>query len=241
MAAPISNNYVHNLRPLPGAGTLLWRSAVPGNHAKTAPHLADPLLGIKTVVDLREPYEQQQYPDVLPAHIQYLSAPLYQGQLPTASNLQTVYRQLTKQQAQQVAVACNLIISNADSGVLLHCTAGKDRTGLITALLLTAAKQPLPVVLADYALSASMLPESFTAAAVTEIAAYAKPGTPAYAAAVKLHTQSPAAALEKTLTELIAAHGSIANYLLAAGVTAANLQRLQQLFTSTAFVKAQDA
>ena len=39
---------------------------------------------------------------------------------------------------------------NADGGVLFHCVAGKDRTGVVAALLLALSGVPLPDILADY-------------------------------------------------------------------------------------------
>lgn len=42
------------------------------------------------------------------------------------------------------------LIAQAEGGVLFHCTAGKDRTGCIAALLLSLAGVELSDVLADY-------------------------------------------------------------------------------------------
>lgn len=45
------------------------------------------------------------------------------------------------------------IIADTNEGVLYHCTAGKDRTGVISALLLSLAEVSLPDILADYQIS----------------------------------------------------------------------------------------
>jgi protein-tyrosine phosphatase len=45
------------------------------------------------------------------------------------------------------------LLENADGAVLYHCTAGKDRTGVQTALILTALGVPRDVILADFELS----------------------------------------------------------------------------------------
>jgi protein tyrosine/serine phosphatase len=42
-----------------------------------------------------------------------------------------------------------------EGGVLVHCAAGRDRTGLISALLLAVARVPAPTIVADYILSFS--------------------------------------------------------------------------------------
>jgi protein-tyrosine phosphatase len=42
-------------------------------------------------------------------------------------------------------------IAHAEGAALVHCAAGKDRTGVVVALALTAAGVPAPAVVADYA------------------------------------------------------------------------------------------
>ncbi|GLZ52150.1 tyrosine-protein phosphatase [Actinomycetospora sp. NBRC 106378] len=49
------------------------------------------------------------------------------------------------------------LAATAEGPVLLHCAAGKDRTGIAVALLLTLAGVPRPAVVADYARSADGL------------------------------------------------------------------------------------
>ncbi len=43
----------------------------------------------------------------------------------------------------------------------MYCTAGKDRTGLITALMLALAGVPHEMIIADYALTSTYLGEGF--------------------------------------------------------------------------------
>lgn len=45
------------------------------------------------------------------------------------------------------------MIAGADPGVLVHCSAGRDRTGMISALLLGHVGVPPEIVVADYAMS----------------------------------------------------------------------------------------
>ena len=44
-------------------------------------------------------------------------------------------------------------IARSDGAALVHCAAGKDRTGVVVALALTVAGVPAPAVVADYAAS----------------------------------------------------------------------------------------
>lgn len=51
------------------------------------------------------------------------------------------------------------IVSQARAGALYHCAAGKDRTGVISAVLLGALGVPDELIVADYALSAERIDE----------------------------------------------------------------------------------
>jgi len=53
-------------------------------------------------------------------------------------------------QREQFARALRLIADDARRPVLYHCTAGKDRTGWMTAILLTALDVPRETIMADY-------------------------------------------------------------------------------------------
>jgi len=62
------------------------------------------------------------------------------------------YRQMPDQYAPELkAIFTDLL--TGQTPVLVHCTAGKDRTGLASALILTALGTPRDEVLKDYALS----------------------------------------------------------------------------------------
>jgi protein tyrosine/serine phosphatase len=56
-----------------------------------------------------------------------------------------------------VAEALAAIARAPDGAVLVHCAAGKDRTGLISALLLGLVDVPAETIAADYAMTAELL------------------------------------------------------------------------------------
>ncbi|GLZ79869.1 hypothetical protein Afil01_46760 [Actinorhabdospora filicis] len=131
-------------------------------------------LGLKTVVDFRTPGEiASSGADRLPDGAAEVLLPVGGGNLDeyyvTATDAEARERLLGGGRAEQVlaginrafvaedeqraqfAVALALI---ADGGPLLfHCTAGKDRTGWLAAIVLTALDVPRDQVMADYLLS----------------------------------------------------------------------------------------
>ncbi|WP_425248475.1 tyrosine-protein phosphatase [Auritidibacter ignavus] len=137
-------NSIHNLRPLPGVTSTakgpakIYRSSVPGKLQLSAPELCA-VDGIGTVIDLREPEEILQRPDTLPEHVGYINIPLYRGPVPRDEPILQVYSRLITQRGAQLVCVLKAVTMALDDGVLIHCTAGKDRTGLVAALVLSVA------------------------------------------------------------------------------------------------------
>jgi protein-tyrosine phosphatase len=117
---------------------------------------------IQVVVDFRGPAEIKQAPDKLPAGAKYVNLPAGSGQV----NPNSVYLKLKTAAATDSLMRSFYSVTdsmtfrykpffaellNAEEGNLLfHCTAGKDRTGMGAALLLTALGVPRNVILADF-------------------------------------------------------------------------------------------
>lgn len=80
--------------------------------------------------------------------ISMTSSPAYS---PTQYMLET-YRKLVNTQASQGAIrrVFDLLATHTKGSVLYHCNGGKDRTGIISALLLTVLQVPWEVIVADY-------------------------------------------------------------------------------------------
>ena len=94
--------------------------------------------------------------------------------------------------------------------LLVHCSAGKDRTGLLVALVLSVLGTPRDVVVRDYALSGELRPN--------RIDDYA-PMLPAglNLEAVRVLFETPAEAMENALAHLDAEHGGAEGLLLGPG------------------------
>lgn len=119
----------------------------------------------------------------------------------------------------------------ADGATLYHCTAGKDRTGLATAMLLSALGVPRETILYDYELSNRY----FTGGIATEDgapnqAAAVQGGLPPEVGAVLM--QVDARYLKAVFDRIDQGYGSVEAYLdQRLGVDAADIIRLRALYT----------
>ena len=110
-------------------------------------------------------------------------------------------------------------IADAPGGcVLVHCNAGKDRTGLVVGLLLTLAGVPPEEIAADYGLSAPNV-ASWTAEWIAEA-----PDETERERRRRISACKPEAMLE-VLSELERRYGGVRRYLLEGGATEDELDR----------------
>lgn len=151
-----------NTRALP-TGTLRYiRSDVPENlTAAEIQWLLDNQ--ITTVVDLRSEEERSQRPSCLAARsgFRYVSLPVAGGGSTPKSleQLYTVYRQMLDETMVQIVDT----IMNAASNTLYFCTAGKDRTGVVSAIILKRLGFGDEAVIEDYMMSKDNLMDMLTA------------------------------------------------------------------------------
>lgn len=132
-------------------------------------------LGIRTVCDLRTVQERRKAPDRLPgrAGVNYVhipikarghneSSPLWQllslkfGQgrrLDYGELLKDIYREYVTDFQAELGRVIRLVSDSRNLPVLIHCTAGKDRTGFACGLIQLLLGAPWEVVMADYLLS----------------------------------------------------------------------------------------
>ena len=113
------------------------------------------------------------------------------------------------------------ILSHARGGAVYHCAAGKDRTGVISAVLLGALGVPDDLIVADYALSAERIDEII--ARVMSMKGYQD--TLREMPEDTLHARPES--MEAVLAGVANRWGSMADYLLDAGLTADDLDRLR--------------
>lgn len=99
--------------------------------------------------------------------------PAPESPVPLATDIYSLYSHLLNDRGAMFAEAVNKISEHyrhQNTGILLHCTAGKDRTGLLTALLMLLAGKPQKDILADYTASEASLTEAYKATKTEQLA-----------------------------------------------------------------------
>lgn len=193
-----------------------------------ADRVAFDALGIRTVVDLRRPGEVAQfgrvpeydgllYHHIHPEHRDWAEVP-YDERLGLARYLADRYLDLAETGAAGIGEAIGILADETSAPVVVHCVAGKDRTGVVCALALSVLGVDEAVIAEDYALSTAAS-ERFTAWLSTQ--------TPAGAPLPLPYLSSPAEAMLLFLAGLRRRHGSAERYLLDTGVTPAQLAALR--------------
>jgi protein-tyrosine phosphatase len=112
-------------------------------------------------------------------------------------------------------------IADADGVVVFHCAGGKDRTGLVAALVLRLAGAPLDEIAEDYALTfarRARKPDAWVEASRDDVERARR----------TFMQNSPPEAMRRALEHLEDRYGDVASYLRAAGLDEARLARLRE-------------
>ncbi|MFF3572736.1 tyrosine-protein phosphatase [Nocardia jiangxiensis] len=175
--------------------------------------LAD--LSLRTVIDLRDDAEAAALPTGLDAFVpNVLRRPLDPRPLMSTVSanspdpLGELYTALIHERGAELATIVADLARPGALPALVHCAAGKDRTGVVIALVLSAIGVPDDVVTTDYALTADYLTAEFFAALPTESGA-ADPADEAFRGA---RPESMAAMLRVLSAEYGSARGFLTGY-----------------------------
>lgn len=211
---------------------------------------------IGVVVDLRTPAERAAAPDRLPntRSVGTVEIPLLEGAMADAAKhvlgdssslspeliaqalshlptLDEMYVGMLKNGAGAFAEIARLVASPNDethSAVLVHCTAGKDRTGVATALLLDAVGVEREALISDYASSQDHLAGSWTTEMLRQLDLLDLPQYPALSTLV---TGTPPAAIEQAMKWVADEFGGADGYLLSGGLSESELVSLRNRLT----------
>jgi protein-tyrosine phosphatase len=177
-------------------------------------------LGIRTVIDLRSGYELEQSRFDTVAHpVDFHHVPFIEA-LPHADEwdlkpglLGAQYKEMLDEATAQIVTALEVLAKPDAVPAVFHCTAGKDRTGLLAALVLSLVGVPEETVVADYALSGEAM-ERLRAKLVVKY----PEGRDAIFALDEVFSAKPSN-MTDLFVHLRENYGSVAGYAAAAGVT----------------------
>jgi protein-tyrosine phosphatase len=117
-------------------------------------------LGIRTVIDLRDDQERAHDPNRLDGvDVRTVAVPVLPSGVRSVveDGLPAIYRTMLDGSGVGFARVVETLAEDGALPAVVHCSAGKDRTGLLVALLLELVGVDRRSVVADYALTSRML------------------------------------------------------------------------------------
>lgn len=124
------------------------------------------------IVDLRNPVEARQKPDLYVTFARYDNIPLLakkvngisheneakstnENKTKSRPHLEQLYKDMAVQEYSitQLKTVVKRIMANRDGASLYHCSEGKDRTGIVTLILLTILDFDMDTIFDDYLLT----------------------------------------------------------------------------------------
>jgi protein-tyrosine phosphatase len=187
--------------------------------------------GLKTVVDLRHDEETTHAPNVFADDngVDYVNVSLFAGLSPELApmgriaTLTEMYLHVLDSCNEQIAAS--ILALGTGTPALVHCTAGKDRTGIIIAMLLDLCAVPHETILHDYALTDTYLEP--LRPSLREFASEAGWDLQHYEGMIDCKPEF----LQPFLTRLHDVHGGARQYLLAAGLSGQQLDAIVDQLT----------
>lgn len=186
------------------------------------------VLGVRTVIDLRRPREIEQsgriptqhaptYLHIYPKHAEWDAGSLAE-QLDVERWLADRYLDLARDGQDAIVDALGVIADKDAAPVVVHCMAGKDRTGVVCAVTLALLGVADIDIAEDYALSE---------AATARMTKWLVEADPAFVPLPDQFLAAPAGAMSLFLRDLRAQFGSVEEYMLDGGFTPAQLSALR--------------
>ena len=177
-------------------------------------------LGVRTVIDLRRGFEIERYGRVADRYgLDYHNLVLEHVDWEQVGHPDDVvherwladrYLNFAEDGREALRDSLRVIADPDRAPVIVHCMAGKDRTGTVCALALAVLGVSDEDIAADYAL---------TTAAMNSLTAYLMEKHPSAVLGNEHMFDSPPAAMLMFLDDLRALHGSVENYVREIGLT----------------------
>lgn len=187
--------------------------------------------GVRTIVDLRRHDELERDPPLdVPVDVVHvpIDDPPYYDELQASwrqegdheAGVYATYVRMTELLAPNFGRAVMTVADAPPGGVVVHCFAGKDRTGLTCAMLLRAVGVSIEDIADDYTLSEGNI------RAIIDPWAEAARDDRERALRLRIGS-SPRQVMVDALTELERRHGDVPGYLRHAGVSREALDRVR--------------
>ncbi len=185
-------------------------------------------LGVVTVVDLRNPDQGQNCP--FPS-AQYHNIPFLEG-IPTGvlrdtdqdpvERLTATYLWILRNAGERIGDALTTLAKGDSLPAVVHCSAGKDRTGVLSALVLGILGVSQKDIIEDY---------TTTNQVITEIIhrLSAVPGNEHLRSRPATYFQAHPKVMEVVLAEIQSVYGDAVNYVKAHGVSESTIGQLQSV------------
>jgi protein tyrosine/serine phosphatase len=192
-------------------------------------------LGVRTVIDLRRALEVEQhgrvpeadgldYRNLVLEHVDWKDVP-YPPDVVHERWLADRYLNFAEDGRTALAAALGVIADPDAAPVVVHCMAGKDRTGVTCALALALVGVSDADIAADYAL---------TETSMRSLMEHLRDKDPAAVDGQEHMFDSPAEAMLIFLRELRDQHGSVESYARDIGLTDTQVSRMREsLLTSS--------
>jgi protein-tyrosine phosphatase len=224
--------HLHNVRDLGGCPTrsgqeTRWRSLLRADDLyRLEPGGEQYLLdyGVRTVIDLRWPIDAETHSNFLhkmPGSITHHAISLLGDSIDTwravPARSKEQFNCLVLEHFQAELRSVLQVIADASPGaVLFHCVSGKDRTGMVAALLLALVEVDVTTIIEDYGFSTKNLREPY-------LAAY-----PTQPDAVLERVRCPPEQIYNMMAYLADRYGDATHYLHAIGLSNAEIIRLKE-------------
>ncbi len=183
-------------------------------------------LGVRTVIDLRAGHEVEEYGHgPLAEHVRQLHLPIVDQtrepptprrlirRAPKFQTLDEIYGFMLREYAARFGAVLAVIADGDNHPLVFHCAAGKDRTGLVAALVLSLCGVADDAIVTDFAFTESRMPEIIArhTARAEEAAGDAEVAGQQYGA--------QAATMHAVLESVRGEFGSVDEYVRSTGLT----------------------